>query len=344
MINFISFAVILSLLVFVHEFGHFIVAKLAHVRVDEFGFGYPPRLAKIGQWHETAITLNWLPIGGFVRMGEDDPSQPDSLANKPRWVRALVFVAGALMNLLLAAVLFTATYMAGTAIPVEGAGAGIYYVSPDSPAYEAGLRAGDTIISLDGETITTVEQAIEITQAHLGQPMEVVARRSDKLLDPVSVTPRTNPPENEGAMGVSLSLPFTMQSFPLGQAISLGVRTTVNVVASIPSVIAGMIRKELPAEVSGVVGIYSMTAEAVQSGLGQLFEFAGLLSLNFFLFNLLPLPALDGGRLLFVVLEWIRRGRRVPPEKEGMVHAVGMAVLLCATAVVTYFDVVRLLK
>ena len=169
-------------------------------------------------------------------------------------------------------------------------------------------------------------------------------RRNDKLLAPLSVTPRVNPPANEGALGVTLSSPFTMRSYPLGQAVPLGVRTTVNVVASIPSVIAGMIRRQIPAEVSGVVGIYSMTAEAVKSGLGQLLEFAGLLSVNFFLFNLLPLPALDGGRLLFVILEWIRRGRRVPPEKEGMVHAVGMAVLLGLMAVVTYFDLMRLLK
>jgi regulator of sigma E protease len=343
MVNVLSFVVVLSALVFVHEFGHFIVAKLARVRVDEFGFGYPPRLVKIGQWRETAITLNWLPIGGFVRMGEDDPQQPGSLASKRRIVRALVYVAGALMNLLLAAALFSATYMVGAATPVEGPGAGVYFVAPNSPADLAGLYPADTIVSMNGEAVASVDDALRITQASLGKPIEIVLRRNDKLLDPRTLTPRVSPPANEGAMGVSLSAPFEMRSYPVWQAVPLGLRATYNLITSIPGVIASMIRKEMPAQVSGVVGIYSMTAEAVKSGLAQLLEFAGLLSANFFLFNLLPLPALDGGRLLFVLLEWIRGGRKVPPEKESVVHAVGMAILLVLMAVVTYFDVVRLI-
>jgi regulator of sigma E protease len=344
MVNLLSFAVILSLLVFVHEFGHFIVAKLAGVRVDEFGFGYPPRMLKLGQWRETEITLNWLPIGGFVRMGEEDPDSPGSLASKRRSVRALVLVAGALMNLLLASALFSAVFMVGAATPIDGPGTGIYYVAPNSPAYLAGLRPGDTIVEMNATQVADVEQAIALTQASLGTPIEITVRRNDKLLPPMTVTPRVDPPPNEGAMGVSLGQPFVTQAYSFWQAVPLGIRTTANVVTSIPGIIAGMIRKEIPAEVSGVVGIYSMTAEAVKSGLAQLLEFAGLLSVNFFLFNLLPLPALDGGRLLFVILEWVRGGRRVPPEKEGLVHAIGMAVLLGLMAVVTYFDVLRLLN
>ncbi len=344
MVNLISFAVVLSLLVFVHELGHFLAAKLSGVRVDEFGFGLPPRMIKLGQWRETEITLNWLPVGGFVSMGEEDPTREGSLASKPRRMRALVLSAGALMNLLLAAVLFSLMYRVGTAMPVEGPGAGVYYVVPDSPAYAAGLRPGDTIVALGDETIASVEQAIDYTQAHLGEPISIVLRRNDQLLNPVTATPRANPPANEGALGVSLGYPFITQRYPWGESLWLGIRTTGTVVTSIPRVIAGMIRRELPAEVSGVVGIYTMTAEAVKSGLAQLLEFAGMLSVNFFLFNLLPLPALDGGRLVFVLLEWLRGGRKVPPEKEGLVHAIGMVLLLGLMAVVTYFDVLRLLQ
>ncbi|NLG26428.1 MAG: site-2 protease family protein [Chloroflexi bacterium] len=344
MVNLLSFAVILSLLVFVHELGHLVAAKLGGVRVNEFGFGYPPRLVKLGQWRETEITLNWLPIGGFVRMGEDDPTSEGGLSSKPRKVRALVLLAGPLMNLLLAAVLFGAMYMVGAAMPVEGPGAGIYAIAPNSPADDAGIKPGDTIVEMNGETVDTVEEAIAITQANLGQPVSIVLRRNDKLLEPVTASPRLQPPENEGALGVSLGYPFTVQRYSFGRSVALGFRATYSVVTSIPSVIVGMIRKEVPAEVSGVVGIYSMTAEAVKSGWAQLLEFAGLLSVNFFMLNLLPLPALDGGRLLFVLLEWLRGGRKVPPEKEGLVHAIGMMALLVLMAVVTYNDILRLLR
>jgi regulator of sigma E protease len=235
-------------------------------------------------------------------------------------------------------------YMVGAAMPVEGPGAGIYAVAPNSPADDAGIRPGDTIVEMNGEPVDTVEEAIAITQANLGQPISIVLRRSDRLLEPITASPRLQPPENEGALGVSLGYPFTVQRYSFGRSVVLGLRATYNVVSSIPSVIVGMIRKKVPAEVSGVVGIYSMAAEAVKSGWAQLLEFAGLLSVNFFMLNLLPLPALDGGRLLFVLLEWLRGGRKVPPEKESLVHAIGMMALLVLMAVVTYNDILRLLR
>ena len=341
MIGFISFVVVFSLLIFVHELGHFVTAKIFGVRVDEFGFGYPPRLLRLGKWRETDITINALPLGGFVRMYEDDATVAGSLASKGRRVRALVFVAGALMIVLLAVLVYTGSYMLGALTPVDAPGAGIYYVAPNSPADSAEIRPGDTIISIDGQTIQDVEQAMALIRKKTGQSLELTLRRDDTLLNPVYVTPRVDPPPNEGALGVALDLPLVRKSYPLWQAVPLGLRTTVNAVRGIAMGIRSAIRGDMPFRIDGPIGIYRMTTEVAKTGLERLIEFTAFLSLNLFLVNLLPLPALDGGRLIFILVEWVRRGRRVPPEKEGLVHAFGMMVLIAVMAVVTYFDYVH---
>lgn len=341
MVGFVSFIVVLSLLVFVHELGHFAAAKISGVRVTEFGFGYPPRLLTLGSWQGTKITLNALPIGGFVRMSEDDPTDEAGLANRGRLVRAFVLSAGALMNVVLAIVLYSITFMIGAITLYEGPGAGIYAVSPQSPADIAGLLPGDTIVTIDGQTLGDVDQAVTAIQAKLGQPMQLVVRRNDVLLDPIVLTPRVDPPPGEGSLGVALHLPLTVQSYPVWEAIPLGLRTTYNAMRSMVWGIRAAIRGELAFQVSGPVGIYQTTADAAKSGFGRLLEFAAFLSVNLFLVNLLPLPALDGGRLIFVLLEWIRGGRRIAARKEGFVHAAGMVLLLCFMVVVTYRDYLR---
>jgi len=342
MVGFFSFIIVFSLLIFAHELGHFAAAKLSHVRVDEFGFGYPPRLLKLGQWRETTISLNALPIGGFVRMAEDDPSAPDSLASKRRLTRMFVLVAGSLMNVLLAFLLFSITFMVGTPTPVEGPGAGVYYVAPGSPADQAGIKPGDTIVSIDGQHILQIEEAVDLIKARLGQPIEIVLRRDGKELPPIQATPRVNPPENEGALGVALDLPLANRSYPVWQAIPMGIRTTFRtIVAMYETVVGAILGQQAAPQVTGPIGIYSMTKEAAQSGLSRLLEFTGLLSLNLFLVNLLPLPALDGGRVIFVVLEWLRGGRKIAPEKEGAVHAIGMLLLIGVMVAITVIDYMR---
>jgi len=341
MIGFVSFVVMFSLLVFAHEFGHFAVAKLLDVRVEEFGFGYPPRLAKLGTWRGTTLSLNLLPLGGFVRMGEDDPTIEGSLATKSRRVRAAVYVAGTVMNVVLAVVLYSATFMVGALVAVEGPGAGVYYVAPGSPADLADVRVGDTMVSVDGQVIEEVQDAVDLINARLGQPTEIVLRRNDRLLSPISVVPRIDPPAGEGAVGVALDLPLARQSYPLWEAVPRGVRATWGTLRGIFWGIGAAIRRELPVQITGVIGIYNMTTKVAKTGLSQLLEFTAWLSLNLFLVNLLPLPALDGGRLIFVLLEWVRGGRKIPPEKQGLVHAVGMIVLLCLMAVLTVVDYVR---
>ena len=337
----VSFLLVLSLLVFVHELGHFLAARMAGVPVIEFGFGYPPRMVKLAQWGETAITLNWLPIGGFVRMNENDPTVPESLANRSRRVRVFVLSAGAVMNVVLAVVLYSTTFLLGALTPYQGPGAGVYGVSEHSPAYLAGIRPGDTILSIDGETIESVDDAVAMIRVKLGEPIELTIRRNDKLLPPITVTPREEPPPEEGALGVSLNLPLRVESYPLWRAVPLGVRTTYLLARSMFTGIGAAIRGETPFQISGPVGIYQTTAEVAKTGLLRLLEFTGFLSLNLFLVNLLPLPALDGGRVIFVLLEWIRGGRRIAPEKEGLVHAMGMVFLLAFMIVVTYLDYLR---
>ncbi|MFH1086679.1 MAG: M50 family metallopeptidase [Chloroflexota bacterium] len=337
----IAFVLVFSLLIFVHELGHFFLAKLHGVRVDEFGFGYPPRLVKLGTWRGTEVTLNALPIGGFVRMSEDDPTVDGSLASKNRRTRALVYAAGAAMNLLLAVVLYIITFLLGAWTAVDGPGAGVYFVSPQSPAYEAGLRPGDTILAVNGATIADAESLVSVVRANLGQPIVVTARRDTRPLPPMTMTPRVSPPPNEGAIGVSPGRPIARHAYPIWEAVPRGVAATWNTMLSLFYGIRAMVRKEIPVQISGPIGIYQATTEVAKTGLDRLIEFTAFLSINLFMVNLLPLPALDGGRLIFVALEWARRGRRVPPEKEGLVHTVGMIVLIALMAVVTVFDYQR---
>jgi regulator of sigma E protease len=342
MTGFVSFVVIFSLLIFVHELGHLLAAKATGVYVEEFGFGYPPRLARLGEWRGTTISLNWLPFGGFVRMHEDEPNVAGGLASKSRKVRALVFTAGSLMNLLLAIVLFTTLFLVGALTPVDKPGAGVYFVAPGSPAQTAGITPGDTIVSVGGEPVDDVEEAVALIQASLGQPLTLQISRNGKLLEPMTVTPRANPPENEGALGVALDLPLERQSYAVVEAIPMGLQTTARTVQGIYLSLRSAIVGETELELSGPIGIYQHTAQAARSGIEQLLELTAMLSVNLFMLNLLPLPALDGGRLIFVLLEWIRGGRRIPAEKEGFVHLVGMMLLIGIMVIVTYADIRRL--
>ncbi len=341
MSGFVSFVIIFSLMIFVHELGHFLAAKLTKVRVHEFGFGYPPRLLRLFTWQGTEVTLNALPFGGFVRMAEDDPTVEGSLARKGRATRAFVYAAGAAMNLLLAVALYGATFVMGALTPTPGPGAGIYLVAPGSPAEQAGLLPGDTILSVDGQAVGDVEEAVALIGARAGQPLELVVRRDDRTLPPLTVTPRLNPPPGEGALGVALDLPLERVSYPLWQAAPLGARATWNTLRGMWYALQGALRQEETLTVTGPIGIYRETVKVAQSGLARLTEFTAFLSLNLFLVNLLPLPALDGGRLVFILLEWLRGGRRIPPEKEGAVHAIGMALLIGLMLVVAVIDYQR---
>ena len=342
----IAFVLVLSLLVLVHELGHFTVAKLTGIRVEEFGLGYPPRLFTIARRGDTEYTINAIPFGGFVRMlGEEDPSHPDSFAAKSKLVRAGALLAGPLMNVVLAFLLFIGVGLIGFDIPVGSVN--IVGVAPGSPAAEAGLQEGDTILSIDGLTVRNTYELSRYTRERLGEEVALSIKRGEETL-PVHLTPRQEPPVNEGPMGVIIQTVDIVGAdklrYSLWKAIPMAGRMIVDVIAAIFSGVASMIQGVIAPDIRGPVGIAAVTGEIAKSGLVALTQFTAFLSIQLAIFNLLPFPGLDGGRLAFVALEALRGGKRVAPEKEGFIHLVGLAILIGLMLIVSYQDVVRLLS
>lgn len=335
---------VFSLMILVHEAGHFVTAKRAGVKVEEFGIGYPPRLFKVAKRGDTEFTINLIPVGGFVRMvGEEDPEEPDSLASKSRLARAMVLSAGSMANILLAIVLLSAVYMIGSLTPdASQPGAGIYQVEPDSPAAEARLRPGDTLIAVDGRDLDDYEELREYTHEHLGQEITLTVRRGDTILDPVKITPRPDPPEGQGPMGIRIGPALAVKSYPIWQAVPRGAYETILFLFAMFQWAAAVIRGLVAPQVAGPIGILQATSEVVQYGLTDTLRFSAFLSTQLAVLNMLPIPAFDGGRLVFVLLEVMRRGKRISPEREGLVHVIGMVILLGFVLIVSYFDILRL--
>ena len=343
LVTIIAVAVVFTLMVLAHELGHFVVARRAGVKVEEFGIGYPPRILTIAKRGDTEFTLNAIPVGGFVRMlGEEDPEAPGSLASKGRLARAMVLSAGSTMNLVLAIVLLSAVYMMGTLTPDETQpGAGIYEVVEGSPAEEAGLRLGDTVTAVGGQEVENYEALSEYTRAHLGEQMSVTVRRDGAVLAPLEITPRADPPEGEGPMGVRIGPPLVIKSYPIWEAIPRGVYETALSLFAIFSWAVAVVRGLVAPQLAGPIGIVQATSEAVQYGLTDTMRFAAFLSTQVGILNMLPFPGLDGGRLVFVLLEAIRRGKRISPQREGLVHVIGLAILLGMVLIVSYYDILR---
>jgi regulator of sigma E protease len=343
LVTIVAVVVVFSLMILAHEIGHFVAARRAGVKVEEFGIGYPPRILTVARRGDTEFTINAIPVGGFVRMlGEEDPQAPGSLASKSRLWRALVLSAGAMMNIVLAVVLLSAVYMIGTLTPDESEpGSGIYEVVAGSPADNAGLRVGDTVIAVNGQRIADYEALSEYTRSHLGQQITLTVRRDSETIS-VQITPRANPPEGEGPMGIRIGPPVVIKSYPIWEAIPRGAYETLLFMFAMLSWAVAVVRGLVAPQVAGPIGILQATSQVVQYGLSDTMRFAAFLSTQVGILNMLPFPGLDGGRLVFVVLEAIRRGKRVPPEREGLVHMVGLAILLGIVLIVSYFDVLRI--
>lgn len=370
-VSILSFIVIFSLMVFVHEFGHFIVGKKAGVRVREFGFGYPlgaekppserPLCWKIAEDRDgTVYTINLIPFGGFVNLGENDPDDERSLASYPKRIRLAALIAGPAMNLLLAFVIFAVAGMVG--YPRFLYGVGITEVMEQSPAAAAGLQPGDVLLRVgeldlrqftgDGEEAAgLVSGVVDHVSSKAGQEITVVVQRgagdeAEQLT--LQLTPQ--PDENgDGKMGVGIrATPVRVERVRANflEALSYGIREilyTVQMTVMIPiQVLRGLIPASAARSV-GPVGIAVLTGNAVQQSLDvdwayPILQLTAVLNVAIAITNLLPLPALDGGRIFFILLEAIR-GKPLPPEKEGLVHGIGLMILLLVLVVITIQDI-----
>ncbi len=440
----LPFLGMLVALIVAHELGHYFTAKLFRVKVLEAGLGYPPRIWGF-EWRGTIYSINWLPLGGFVRLlGEEDPSDPESLAAQPAWKRLVVLFAGSGMNLILPVLLFALAFMIPRDVPTGPAV--ITGVVPNSPAANAGLQSGDVIQEINGRTVKNSLDAIRFSRLSQGKTVEFQVKRTDptngsQILtfsaysrwDPPTITHTVQPGEtvrsvakllglpsdqiraaagidqslepdtqltvqtpdgpttyrvrrddtaeavarrlhvneetvraaaglsdpealepgkelriHQGPIGIGIGnlYPFKeKESFAPWTALGKGWTSTWDSLVLARNQVISLFHGGSGPDVAGPVGIAQATGEVVkESGLLVLLDFAALLSINLAIINVLPLPMLDGGRMAFVILEVIRGGRRIAPEKEAIVHLVGLALIITMAVVVTYFDVLRIIS
>lgn len=385
-ISLLVFLLILSVLVLIHELGHFLVAKKFGIKVEEFGYGLPPRAwgKKIG---ETIYSINWLPIGGFVKLyGEDEAgagrigrSEVKKAKNKkdedrafytrPAWQRAAVVVAGVVMNLLLAIVIYYIFMFLSnfkTELPLlsehkfygtnQSVKEDIYIneVAKDSPASRAGISQYDKLLTINGQKIRGVDYFTDQIRANKGQEIALSWQNMKTgKINSARVTPRVNPPKNQGALGISfIPMRVAVLSYDTpSQRVFSGITHPMNLALynfNIMGKLIGVSVKERSAEpiggaVSGPVGIFKVVEEFVgipdaKERFAQILNLAGLLSVSLAIFNILPIPALDGGRFFFILFELIT-GKKVNQKFESAAHSIGMAILLGLILLITFKDV-----
>lgn len=388
-ITIIIFLLLLSVLVLIHEAGHFFVAKKLGIKVEEFGFGLPPRVFGIKKG-ETIYSINLLPIGGFVKLYGEDEAGGGKITNSKLQIpkkniekaffarsvgqRAAVVIAGVIMNSVLAAIIFYAfLFISGfkTQLPLLGdhkffavsqinsSDIIIADVAKNSPAQKAGIKPYSKIVSVNGQKITDVKYFAELISKNKGKEIVTAWQDTkDNKIYRAKIVPRINPPKNQGAIGISFfpvtTVILNYQTIP--QKIFSGVTHPVNLLVynfDIMGRLIGVSIQEKTAapiseSVSGPVGIYSLVGNIVKipdikERILQVLNLAGILSISLAFFNILPIPALDGGRLFFILIEAVS-GRKVPAKFESYAHAVGMALLLTLIAFITFHDLTRLIS
>lgn len=356
-IGILLFILLLGALVLVHEWGHFIVARRLGVKVEEFAFGFPPRIASIVRGG-TRYALNLFPIGGYVKIfGESgtNDDKPESFSSRPLWQRFSIIAAGVLMNVVLAWALFSAGHALGLPTVVadddaaEGARVTIIGISPNSPAERAGIQFGDAIseFTVGGAkfAVNAIEDVQRFVDQHRGEEVIIKVKRGSEEIS-TDVAPRLNPPPGEGALGIAMARVGIVRS-PVWRAPWDGAKTTASAVVGILTAFGHALKDlfsqgKVTADVSGPVGIFMFADQTRRLGISYLIELAGILSINLAILNFLPIPALDGGRVLFLFIEKVR-GARVNQRLEHIVHTIGFAVLLTLMLAITYRDIVRIL-
>lgn len=341
----ISFLGMLIVLIFAHEFGHFITAKLTRVKVEEFGIGFPPRLLSFKRG-ETTYSLNAIPLGGFTKMlGEEDPTLSGSLASKSIPIRLLVLSAGSLMNILLPILLLSISFMIPHNVTLEKVQ--VQKVALGSPAQIAGIESGDTILAINDRMIKNRAYVGYLVQLNLGREMKILLQKGELGQHNVNVMPRWNPPEGQGAIGITIigvDTTLARESYPIWKAVPLSISHCCEIIVLFRNEVVGWFVRGTVPQLAGPIGIAELTGEVAKAGLSPFLELAALISMNLAIINLFPFPGLDGGRLIFVTLEWVRRGKRISPKREGLVHLIGLIVLVLLIAVVSYYDITRIIQ
>ncbi len=373
----IIFIIILLVLVLSHEFGHFIVAKKSNIRVDEFSFGFPPKLfgKKIG---ETTYNFNALPLGGYVKIYGENPeelpakteesnnsSDDRSFVNKPWYIKVLVLLAGVTMNFIVAWLLLSIGFISGlpTSVSVAPKGAiienqalTVVGVVSGSPAEKAGLRSGDKISALttnNGKTTTLTTSSNLLTpkvvqsfvKKHSNEKIDFSIIRGKTAIQ-INVIPKFNKANGIAMVGISMDTIGTLH-LPVYKAIFEGLKLsynlTIKTIVGFYSLIANSLSGHGSlANVSGPIGIIKIVGEAANFGFIYLLSLTALISINLVVINLIPFPALDGGRLLFLLIEKIK-GSRIKPKIANIVNSIGFALLMIFMVVITYHDIIRLL-
>jgi regulator of sigma E protease len=344
----LQFVGAIAALIIIHELGHFIVARLVGVEIEEFGLGYPPRIITLFEAGGTKFSLNWLPFGGFVRpKGENDPDVPGGLASANPWARIAVLLAGPIMNLLAGVVLF-ALIFGRVGVPTFGP-VEVIEVAPGSPAEMSGLQAGDMIMRVNEIEIDSAGTLQENIYANLGNAIELTVERGEST-EVVSLVPRTDPPENEGAIGIIMNTTGPMREVSVGEGLVLGAGAVFEQARTLITLPAQIYQGRIAAEDARLVGykgmfdIYQTLQETeveagTPPGVGALF-FAASITVSLGLLNLLPIPALDGGRILFTLPEILFR-RRIPPSYEAMINLVSISLLLLLMIYINVQDFVN---
>lgn len=362
--SFILFLIILAILIFVHELGHFLVAKLAKIRVDEFALGFPPTLAS-KKYGETTYKLNIIPFGGYVSIFGENPDEeslngPDanrSMSKKNRAVQAAVLLAGVTFNIIFAWILISATLMLGISSTASFGGVDtegkvvINQVMEDSPAQAAGVQLGDVIVSIakDGVVLTDADPSIEEVQRTIGEESEgeelvlSVIRGAETV--ELSVVPIASSAGGAPVIGISMDsgeiIKSPWYSAPL-QGAEVTWRATILTAQGLFVFLGAAFQGQADFDqVSGPVGIVNLVGDASSSGIAYILFFTALISINLAVINVLPFPALDGGRLLFIFIESIIR-RPISPKVQNTFNAVGFTLLILLMVVVTFSDVMKL--
>lgn len=352
------FIFILSILVLVHELGHFLAARRVGIKVEEFAFGLPftkPVFSR--KKGETVYSIYPLIFGGFVKLyGEDGAASTEVSASQGRAYyeksivkRTLVLLAGVCMNLLLALICFSVLYFVW-GIPTKTGKVIVEDILEGSPAQAAQLKPKDWIVSVEGKTIKESSQLIGIATEKAGEEMEMEIAREDQSFI-VKLVPRVNPPEGEGPLGVVIT-DSEFKKYPFYLMPFLGVREGFKESFSWGKMVLGSLGKmfsslllqgKVPKDIAGPIGIYQITGQAAKAGWLAVLQLLGIISVNLAIVNVLPIPAMDGGRLVFLLYEGVFR-KKAPAKFEQMVNQIGMIFLLALMGLITFGDITRLIK